>query len=64
MAKKEFKLPKFQDFEIVEDGAVAGTIRVKASGVLWSPKGGHSWYGVTLQKFAEFAEQNGKKQAK
>jgi hypothetical protein len=61
---KEFKVPKFQDFEIVENGEVVGAVRVKASGILWSPKGEHSWYGVTLKQFGDYATANGKKQKK
>lgn len=61
---KQFNIPKFQDFNIVDNGEVVGAIRVKASGIAWSPKGEHSWYGVTLAQFGEFAVKNGKKQKK
>ncbi|MFC3208127.1 hypothetical protein [Aquamicrobium soli] len=64
MAKKEFRLPKHQEFEITEDGAVIGTLRVKPSGILWAPKNSQNWFGVGLQQFADFAEANGKKQKK
>ena len=64
MAKKEFRRAKSEDFEIVEDGAVVGTLRVKASGLLWRAKGKHNWKGVTVEQFAEFAEHNGKVQKK
>lgn len=64
MAKKEFRAPKFQDFEIVEDGVVVGALRVKPSGVLWAPKGSHDWYGLTLKQVADLAESSGKKQKK
>jgi hypothetical protein len=61
---KEFKVPKFQDFEIVDNGEVVGALRVKASGIMWSPKGEHSWYGVTMSQFGDFAVNQGKKQKK
>jgi hypothetical protein len=43
---------------------VVGAIRVKPSGILWSPKGKHNWRGVDLATFAAFMEKNGKKQSK
>jgi hypothetical protein len=54
-----------EDFEIV-DGAhkVVGNVRIKPSGILWKPKGKHKWYGVAIDKFAEFAEEHGKLQQK
>jgi hypothetical protein len=64
MAKKTIKRPLFEDFEIQEDAKAVGTIRIKPSGILWSPKGKHDWYGVSVEQFAEFAEANGKKQKK
>lgn len=42
----------------------SSTFRIKPSGVLWSPKNGKDWYGVSLPAFAEFVESKGKKQAK
>ena len=56
--------PKFEDFEIHDAGAVVGSVRVKASGILWKPKGKQSWYGVTIERFAAYAENEGKKQKK
>jgi hypothetical protein len=65
MAVNSFRPRKFEDFEIVDDeNKVVGHIRVKPSGVLWAPSNAKVWYGVQLQKFAEFMEQNGKKQDK
>lgn len=61
---KEFRAPKSQDFEIFEDGKVIGQLRIKPNNLLWSPKGAHSWYGVTLEQFAEFVVTKGKKQEK
>ena len=64
MAKKSIRRPDSEDFEIMEDNKKAGTIRIKPSGILWKPKGKQSFFGVTVEEFAEFAEQNGKKQDK
>jgi len=64
MSKNNFKPEKFYDFEIVnETGGVVGKIRVKPNGILWKPKGSRQWLGgVKLEKFADFMEDNGKKQ--
>jgi hypothetical protein len=65
MAVNSFKPAKFEDHTIVDaDNKVVGHVRVKPSGVLWSPKNGKDWYGVSLAEFAEFMENNGKKQTK
>lgn len=60
-----FRPKKYEDHEIVDaDNKIVGHIRVKPSGILWSPKNGKDWYGVSLDKLAEFLETNGKKQTK
>jgi hypothetical protein len=60
-----FRPRKFEDHEIVDDAnKVVGHVRVKPRGVLWSPKNGKDWYGVSLKDFAAFMEENGKKQKK
>lgn len=65
MATNSFRPRKFEDHEIVDaNKKVVGYVRVKPSGILWSPKGGKDWYGVDLKTFATFLEQNGKKQTK
>ncbi len=65
MAVNSFRPKKYEDHEIVDSGGkVVGHIRVKPSGVLWSPKNGKDWYGIGLAEFAEYLEQNGKKQKK
>ena len=65
MATNSFRPRKFEDHEIVDaNNKVVGHIRVKPSGLLWSPKNGKDWYGVSLKAFAEFCESNGKKQTK
>lgn len=59
---KEIKRAQSEDFEIYEDGNKVGTVRIKPSGILWKAKGKQSWFGVSLEKFAEFAVQHGKEQ--
>lgn len=61
---KQFNIPKYQDFEIKENGAVVGTLRVKANAISWSPKGKQSWFSVKIEKFGEFAEKTGSKKSK
>ncbi len=65
MAVNSFRPRKFEDFEIVDESSkVVGHIRVKPSGVLWAPANAKIWYGVSLKDFADYVEQNGKKQDK
>jgi hypothetical protein len=60
-----FRPKKFEDHEIVDsEGKVVGHIRVKPSGILWSPKNGKDWYGVSLEAVGDFIVKNGKKQSK
>jgi hypothetical protein len=56
-------MPVSTDFEIVEDNKSIGWIRVKPNAILWS-KGTHSWHSVTVEQFAKFAKNKGKKVAK
>jgi hypothetical protein len=56
---------KFEDFEIVDDdNRTVGHIRIKPSGVLWAPTEAKLWYGVTLDEFAKYMEEKGKRQEK
>ena len=65
MSKNNFRPQKFYDLEIInEQSLLVGKIRVKPSGILWSPKGSHTWLGVDLKSFAAFMEETGKKQQK
>jgi len=65
MATNSFRPRKFEDHEIVDDKSkVVGHIRVKPSGILWSPKNGKDWYGISLSEFSSYMEKNGKKQNK
>lgn len=65
MAGNQFRPQKFLDVEIIDgQGAKVGDIRVKPSGILWSPKGKHDYYRVSLGDFADFMENNGQVQKK
>jgi hypothetical protein len=67
MSLNTFRPKKFEDFEIVSDDSkneVVGHIRIKPSGILWSPPHAKVWYGITLDQFKTFIEANGKKQKK
>lgn len=65
MATNSFRPRKYYDHEIVDgEGKIVGHIRVKPSGILWSPKNGKDWIGVSLAEFSEFMEKTGKKQKK
>jgi hypothetical protein len=59
MANK-FKARVASDFEIVNNGATVGWIRVKPSGVLWGPKGKHNiWHRLDIEQFAKLAKKHG-----
>jgi len=65
MSVNKFRPRKFEDFEIVDaDDKVVGHVRVKPSGVLWAPTNSHVWHVVSLDAFAQFMQQNGKRQKK
>lgn len=65
MAVNSFRPRKYEDHEIVDEkNKVVGHVRVKPSGILWSPKNGKDWYGISLEDFAVFMETKGKKQKK
>jgi hypothetical protein len=62
---KSFAPKKFEEHTLVDaDNRIVGHIRVKPSGILWSPKNGKDWYGLGLEEFAEIIERDGKKQKK
>lgn len=52
----EFIQPTSYDHEIGKagNGTKVGTVRIKASSILWKPKGAHSWHSVSLDEFAEW----------
>lgn len=65
MSVNSFRPKKFEDHEIVDDeNNVVGHVRVKPSGILWSPRSGKHWYGVSLDAFDAFMTTKGKKQKK
>lgn len=41
---------------------VVSHIRVKPSGILWSPNNGKDWFGLSLAEFSVHMEAKGKKQ--
>jgi hypothetical protein len=53
-----FKRPEFEDFEITDVGNKVGAIRVTASGMLWQPKGKHSWYRIRIEFLPQVREEN------
>lgn len=56
---------KFEEHTLVDaDNKIVGHIRVKPSGILWSPKNGKDWYGLGLDDFAKIIVREGKKQSK
>ena len=62
---KSFRPSKVADHTIVDtNGKVVGHIRVKPSGVLWSPRDGKVWHGLSLDQFAKYAIDVGRKQQK
>jgi hypothetical protein len=61
---REFRATEAQDFTIVENGRVIGTIRIKPSSIMWKPNRGRAWHGVTPEEFGEFAETQGRKMQK
>lgn len=62
---KSFAPKKYEEHTLADaDNKVVGHIRVKPSGILWSPKNGKDWYGLGLDDFAEIIERDGKKQSK
>ena len=61
MSKNSFRIPKFVDHVIEsEDGLVVGTLRIKPSGVAWSPADGKKWRSVPLDKFMIFMDEHGR----
>ena len=65
MPGNKFDWPKHEDHQVLDSaGKAVGEIRIKPSGIMWRPKGKHSWHRITLEQFAEFAVENGTKQSK
>jgi hypothetical protein len=60
MATNNFRPKKYYDHVIVDNhGKVVGTVRVKPSGIHWSPTNAKKWYAVDLVSFAAFMEKHG-----
>jgi hypothetical protein len=65
MSVNSFRTKKFEDFEILDSNSnTVGHVRVKPSGVLWSPKGARFWYGISINQFDALVQEHGKKQRK
>ena len=65
MSVNNFRPRKYEDHEIVDDdNRVVGHIRVKPSGILWAPSNSKLWYGVSLEQFATWIEENGRRKDK
>ncbi len=65
MSVNSFRPRKYEDFEIVDEKEkVVGHIRVKPSGILWAAANAKGWRGVSLEEFAAFMEDKGKRQEK
>jgi hypothetical protein len=65
MSVHSFRPRKYEDHEIVDaNNNVVEHIRVKPSGILWSPKNGKDWRGISLADFSEHIKASGKKQSK
>ncbi len=55
----EFRKANYYQFEIINDGKIVGTLRVKPASILWRPKGARKWRGVDLKTFAEYIMTKG-----
>ncbi len=49
-----------QDFTIRDEDGIFGHIRVKPSGIAWKAKNQHKYSQVSIEQFAEFADQEGR----
>jgi hypothetical protein len=60
--KYKFKEPAYYEMTMSGgDGEVVGTLRIKPSRILWWPANAKKWYSVSLDDFAVWAEQHGKR---
>jgi hypothetical protein len=62
-AKYRFSEQESYDHKIVDanDKTAIGQLRIKPSSILWKPKGQQKFLKVSLDNFAEWISQNGKK---
>jgi len=62
---REFRVSEAQDFVIIENGKVIGTVRIKPTAIMWKkPHSRGDWHGISPEKFGEFVEDKGKKMKK
>jgi hypothetical protein len=57
---KQFRAPTSQDYTIIEDKKIVGTVRIKPSTIMWKAKSQQVWKGVSVEAFAAFAGKKGK----
>jgi len=64
--KNAFSGPEFYEHKIVQEkgGALVGVLRVKPSSLLWKASGRHKFQSVSIERFAAWVEEQGKKAAK
>lgn len=60
MGKKTIRRAESEDFSILDDGRKFGEIRIKPNAVLWKARNKQTWKSVTIEQFAEFAEEKGR----
>ena len=54
---KYFNFPESQDFPINDENGKVGELRVRPSGILWKPKNAKQYYRVSIEEFADYAEE-------
>ena len=62
--KKSFRAPTSQDFKIVDDNGVVGSLRVKPNAIAWKARNQRQFDQITIEQLAEFAAEKGTKQDK
>ena len=56
----KFEGPKSVDFQLIDsEGKKAGKVRLAPNRVGWCPKGKQKWKMLTMEKFAELAQEHG-----
>lgn len=60
MGKKTISRAESEDFSIFDDGSKMGEVRIKPNAILWKARNKQSWKSVSIEKFAAFADENGK----
>lgn len=62
--KKEFVAPQSQDFTILDQKATIGHLRVKPNAICWRAPNQQRYNQVSIDEFAKFAVENGKRVSK